>query len=95
MNRISRLILAYLFFSYASVMRAQPQPRPLIPQASVFPKDDGTTKLANFIRDSPSQFLRFAAGHDRFTDASQGLMSVAVAFVCGDAFSVFLECDTR
>ena len=95
MNRISRLILAYLFFSYASVMRAHPQPKPLIPQASVLAKDDGTAKLANFIRDSPSQFLRFAAGHDRFTDASHGLMSVAVAFVCGDAFCVFLECDAR
>jgi hypothetical protein len=57
--------------------------------------DETAKKLANFIRDSPTQFLRFAAGHDRFTDASHGLMSVAVAFVCDDPFCVFLDCDTR
>jgi hypothetical protein len=52
-------------------------------------------KLATLIRDSPTQFLRFAAGPDRLTDASHGVMSVALAFVCDDAFCVFLECDTR
>lgn len=54
-----------------------------------------TQKLANFIHDSPTQFLRFAAGSDRLTDASHGPMSVALAFVYDHAFSVFLECDTR
>jgi hypothetical protein len=37
-------------------------------------------KLANLIRESCSQFLRFAARGDRFADAQYGLIPVAVAF---------------
>ena len=36
-------------------------------------------ELANFSRESCSQFLRFAARSDRFTDAHHGLIAVAVA----------------
>ena len=37
-------------------------------------------ELANFIRESPRQFFRFAASGDRFADAQHGLIPVAVTF---------------
>ena len=36
-------------------------------------------KLADFIREGASQFFRFAARSDRFTDAQNSLIAVAVA----------------
>jgi hypothetical protein len=39
----------------------------------------GSQELADFIREGPRQFLRFAAAGDNLADAQRGLIAVAVA----------------